>query len=249
MHYTELFDDRSDLYARARPSYPPALFRFLAEQCRATERAWDCACGSGQSAVDLVRYFDRVDATDVSPNQIAHALRHPRIAYAVGPSENTAFQAGRFDLVCVAQALHWMRFDAFWPEVKRVLKPDGLFAAWGYSWTRIEPEIDRRIQTHLLDVIEPYWAEQNRLLWHHYRDEAMPFEPIEAPAFAMETEWTLGELMAYLHTWSSTRRCIDAKGVGFFHTLVHEVADVWGDPAQSKPVAFDFCCIAGRSRG
>jgi len=249
MHYTALFDDKSELYAQARPSYPPALYRFLAAQCHVTERAWDCACGSGQSAVDLIHYFNRVDATDVSPNQIAHALRHPCIAYAVSPSERTAFAAGRFDLICVAQALHWMRFDAFWPEVKRVLKPGGVFAAWGYSWTRIEPEIDRRIQTYLLDVIAPYWAKQNQLLWNQYRDVALPFEPIERPDFVMETEWTLGELMAYLHTWSSTRRCIATIGDGFFDTLAEQVAQVWGDPAQGRRVAFDFCCMAGRHAG
>ncbi|MEM7738949.1 MAG: class I SAM-dependent methyltransferase [Deinococcota bacterium] len=247
MHYTELFDTKSDLYARARPTYPETLYTFLAEQCTTHQLAWDCACGNGQSAINLINHFDHVNATDVSANQIANAFTHPNITYSVCPSEQTPFKSQIFDAVCIAQALHWMDFDRFWPEVQRVLKPDGIFAAWGYTWTKLTPEIDAIVQTALLDVIKPYWAPQNKLLWDHYQDVSIPFELIDTPEFTMRTAWTLAEFVAYLHTWSSTRRCMDTINDNFFDALYQQLAGVWGDAEQRKTVSFEFCCLVGRN--
>jgi ubiquinone/menaquinone biosynthesis C-methylase UbiE len=141
---SHLFDLGSSDYAAARPSYPVDLYRFLAARCRKTERAWDCACGNGQAALGLSEFFDEVHATDLSPNQLEHAFRHPKVRYTSCPSERTPFADNTFDLVCVAQALHWLDFGLFWPEVTRVLKPGGVFAAWGYSWTAINLRLTGR---------------------------------------------------------------------------------------------------------
>jgi ubiquinone/menaquinone biosynthesis C-methylase UbiE len=48
----------------------------------------------------------------------------------VQSAESTTFIDESFDAVCVAQALHWFDYELFWPEVQRVLKPSGVFAAW-----------------------------------------------------------------------------------------------------------------------
>lgn len=247
MNYTELFNDKSDIYASARPNYPPELFEFLVSQCVKTGSARDCACGNGQAALDLVDYFDEVQATDVSANQIKNAFDHPKISYSVCPSENTSFSDASLDLICVAQALHWLKHDQLFTEVKRVLKPRGIFSAWGYCWTTINNEVDEVVQTSFLDVIEPYWAEQNKLLRNHYRDINVPFTLIETPTFRMETRWDLNQFFAYLHTWSATRRCMDAIGKDFFNEAYRQVLAVWGKPEKSKKVEMDFCCIVGRN--
>lgn len=57
-------------YASHRPSYPAALFDWLAEQAPARRLAWDCATGSGQAARDLAGRLDRVNATDAAAAQI-----------------------------------------------------------------------------------------------------------------------------------------------------------------------------------
>ncbi len=246
MNYTELFNDKSDSYASARLGYPPELFEFLVSQCMKTKSAWDCACGNGQAAVSLAGHFDEVQATDVSPNQIKNAFDHPKINYSVCPSEATPFPKASFDLVCVAQALHWMKHDQFFCEVKRVLKPGGIFSAWGYCWPNINSEVDKVVEKSFLDVVKPYWAEQNKLLWNHYRDLDIPFEIIEAPVFPMKTCWDLNRFFAYLRTWSSTRRCMAALGESFFEEAYRQVSSVWGEPDESKEVEMDFCFVAGR---
>lgn len=143
--------------------------------CKNKNHAWDSACGNGQAAVHLAKYFQHVSATDVSENQIINAIIAPNVSYGFGSSEKTNFPDSSFDLILVAQALHWFKFDQFWPEADRVLKPGGIFAACGYCWFKISPDIDQQIQTLLLTPIAPFWAEQNKILWNHYQDVEIPF--------------------------------------------------------------------------
>ena len=62
-------------YADFRPSYPQALFDYLATLAATDSMVWDCACGNGQASVDLASRFHRVIATDASKEQIASASR------------------------------------------------------------------------------------------------------------------------------------------------------------------------------
>ena len=44
--------------------------------------------------------------------------------------------------VTVALAMHWFDLDRFYAEVRRVLKPNGIIAVWGYGFTEITSEVD-----------------------------------------------------------------------------------------------------------
>ncbi len=247
MDHHELFNQKSELYATARPQYPAELFNYLAAICDENKTAWDGACGNGQAAVDISSYFDEVHATDVSVGQIANAIPNPRVTYSVQPSEATNFSENQFDLVCIAQALHWFDYDLFWPEVKRVLKPGGVFAAWGYSWFSIEEKIDECIQEKFLKFLEPYWAEQNKLLWDGYQNIPFPFVRIEPPLITMKVVWDFNQLFGYLKSWSAARRCIDNIGEAFFMDAYDETKTEWGNVNIEKIVEMDFCLIVGQN--
>lgn len=201
----DAFSIESGTYARARPSYPAELYAWILDHCAATDAAWDAATGTGQAAVALAECFRRVDATDLSPQQIAAAEPHPRVFYAVGPAEASGFADASFDLVAVAQALHWFDFSRFWREVARVARPGALFCAWGYDWLTTTPEIDAARVVPYRRLLEPFWAPNNRILWSGYRDEdiAFPFERLAAPPFAIRERWTIDHLIQYMQTWSS----------------------------------------------
>lgn len=246
MRPQDLFREGADRYAATRPDYPSALFDFLTSICERRERAWDCATGSGQAARSLVERFEHVDATDVSPEQLAQAAAHPRIRYALEPAEHASFEDGRFDLVCVAQAMHWLDLPRFWAECQRVLRPRGVVSFWGYGWFRIDDELDALVRRHLLEVIEPYWAPHNALLWNAYRDVVLPFEELAVPGFALEPAWTLERLLSYLCTWSATRRCVEERGADFLETLKSELGAAWGEPDRPRTVRMDFHVRAAR---
>jgi SAM-dependent methyltransferase len=247
MDHRKLFNQGSAMYASVRPRYPDRLFEYLAACCLQHHAAWDGACGNGQAAIGLASYFDTIYATDISRQQIANAIQHPQVIYSVQPSQRTDFLDEQFDIVCIAQALHWFDLDQFWPEVKRVLKPGGVFAAWGYSWFSIETKIDRCIQEEFLEFLGPYWSEQNKLLWDHYRNLSFPFDPIQLPAIEMNVAWDLQQLFGYLRSWSATRRWLEEVGETQFQKAYQCIKAAWGDEKSRKRVKMDFCLVVGRN--
>src|SRR3954466_215808 len=81
------FSKISSQYSQWRPRYPATLFRHLSARCSSHQPAWDCATGNGQAAVDLAHHFEHVEATDLSLEQISHAMPSDRVRYSVQPAE------------------------------------------------------------------------------------------------------------------------------------------------------------------
>lgn len=202
------FSVAPETYAANRPTYPAALFSWIASRCAHHERAWDCGAGSGQAALGLADYFAAIEATDISDEQVGQGFGASNVRYSVQRAERTDFGSASFDLVAVAQALHWFDFDAFWPEVRRVAKPGAFFCAWGYSWFEAEIDLQAAFVDRILDVLKPYWAPNNRLLWDGYEsdDIGFPFARVEAPAFTIEVRWDVAQLLGYVRTWSAYKR-------------------------------------------
>ncbi|PHR59290.1 MAG: hypothetical protein COA43_09120 [Robiginitomaculum sp.] len=242
---SKLFNDKSDLYAKARPTYPYELFEFMMGLCEHHRSVWDCATGNGQAALGLSQCFDNVCATDISETQIANHLDIENTKFSVSPAEKTEFDTGMFDCVNVAQALHWFDFDEFWPEVKRVLKPTGLFITYSYGWFVVTKEIDEIIEDSVKSVIAPYWAPQNQLVIDGYRDVVFPFEKLTVPDISISTQWDFSGLMNYLHTWSATRRCMQDQGDSFFVHAEAKLKQAWGDPSRVRTATAPLTIIAG----
>jgi SAM-dependent methyltransferase len=211
----ETFSIRSDDYANNRPQYPPELFAWIARECRDRELAWDCATGNGQAALGLARHFSRVEASDFSRQQIAHAFAAPNIHYSVQSAEKTDFPPESFDAVAVAQALHWFDFDRFWREVRRLAKPGAFFCAWGYDRFECDEALDTGFFSPLLELLAPFWATQNRIMWRGYRSEEIrfPFQRVEPPRLAIETEWDIQAIIGHVHTWSAYKRAASDQDI------------------------------------
>lgn len=233
MAFADHFRDVSRGYASHRPSYPAALFDWLAAAAPARELAWDCATGSGQAAVDLARHFKRVIATDASAAQIAQAAPHTRIEYRVAPAEAPGLAARCVDLVVVAQALHWFDVDAFHAAARRVLVPRGVIAEWCYGLTSVDAgPIDALMLELYHGALGPYWPPERAHIERGYRDLPFPFTPIEAPRFAMQVHWTLPQFAGYLRTWSATARYAAARGRDPVAKLERQLAPHWGSGAR-----------------
>lgn len=230
--FKDHFSTNSSGYADFRPSYPDEVFAWLAQHSPSRGRALDVATGTGQAATALAEHFDRVDAVDGSANQINAAAAHSSVTYSTATAENLPFGDNRFDLITVAQALHWFDFEAFFSEVARVAKPGALLAVLGYSFFRITPKIDAALKETVLDVVDSYWPPENQILWNLYRDVSFPFDEVKTPGFAMKVELTVDGLFDYLLTWSAVKSAIADQGKGFLNTARAAIERDWpGDAA------------------
>lgn len=246
MHYHKFFDDKSEVYKSARPIYPDALIERFAELASERKLVWDCATGNGQAAVGLSKYFESVHATDVSNNQILNALGGENIEYHVEEAESSSLANESVDLITVAQALHWFKFESFWQVVDRVLKPGGSFVSWGYDWFQVNKEVDDIIEKLILRKIHPYWAPQNRILWDGYKDVGFPLKRINIEPWKLEMYWNIDQLFSYIHSWSATRRCMETEGTLFFEEAYESVSKVWGSVKQQKCVSMPLHILAGK---
>jgi ubiquinone/menaquinone biosynthesis C-methylase UbiE len=232
----DYFSSQSKAYAAFRPTYPKALYDFIFRQVRIKETAWDCATGNGQVASYLADYFHDVYATDISQQQLDHAHKKRNIHYSIGSAERPSFESNQFDLITVAQALHWFDRDKFYEEVKRVGKPDSILAIWGYAMLYIEPSIDELILNFYNETVGPYWDDARRLVEQEYQTISFPFEKLETPRFSIEVEWTLSQLSGYFSSWSATQKYIKEKGTDPVPDFIETLRKHW--TRQSMNVTF-----------
>lgn len=231
-HFPDHFSGHAADYAKARPTYPAELFAHLASIAPARDLAWDVGAGSGQSACALADHVARVVATDASAKQLAAARPHPRVTYLEARAERSPLGDATADLVTVAQALHWFDIDAFHAEVRRVVRPGAILAEWSYDLMTVVPEVDGVVRHLYRDVVGSYWPPERIHVEDGYAKLAFPFERVEVPEFAMELEWTLDQLTAYLGTWSSVRRFTEARGEDPVAGLSTELEAAWGSGAR-----------------
>lgn len=236
--FKDYFSGVSTSYRDFRPHYPEELFEHLADIAPSRATAWDCATGNGQAARLLVRYFDRVIATDASASQVKNAETVERVTYRVEPAESTGIETQSVDLVAVAQALHWFDLSAFEQEVRRVCKGRAVLAVWSYALLQSKPSVDTVIEKLYNDMLGDYWTVERRIVEQGYKDVLFPFEPLESPPFAMRAQWSLDHMLGYLSTWSAAKRYKDRNGEDPVALIANELTHAWGDPQSRLDVSW-----------
>jgi len=222
------FSQVADAYARFRPEYPAELYNYLCTLVPGRYAAWDCATGNGQVAAQLAAFFDTVFATDISSEQLAKAPQKANIIYKTEAAEQSGFADHSFDLVTVAQAIHWFDFDAFYREVKRTLKPDGVFAAIGYGLLSAGDDACNSLIRHFYEVtLNGYWDIERSFIDAHYRTIPFPFAELTPPAFHMAYKWNKEQLLGYLGTWSAVQHYRRQQQQDPLESFAYELNKVW----------------------
>lgn len=245
--FSDHFSVLSSAYAVHRPTYPEGLFTLLAALPARRTRVWDCATGSGQAALGLARHFEQVLATDASAAQVRAAAAHPRVRYIVAQAEAVPFRSGAFDLITVAQALHWLEPPEFYAEARRLLAPGGVVAVWTYGRHRVDGgAVDAVLDDYHDRVVGSYWPPERRWVETGYRTLRFPFAEIPVLPPPMAVNWSLDEMLGYVGTWSATARCRKETGVDPIPALADRLAPIWGDPARRRRIEWPLSVRAGR---
>lgn len=242
--FKDHFSGHADIYAAYRPTYPRALMQFLADCCEHRRMAWDCATGSGQTALALTHFFDRIIATDASAAQIDSARPHAKVEYRVASAESSGLAPQAIDLITVSQALHWFDIDRFFEEAMRVLVPGGVLSAWSYELCIVEPAIDAQILA-LYQEVDEYWPPERRIVEARYRDIELPMPAIAAPDFEMTACWTADAMLGYLRTWSACQRYLRERGLDPVHAIEETLRAFWGE--EVREVRWPLAMKIGRA--
>jgi SAM-dependent methyltransferase len=240
------FSSNAATYAQFRPTYPPELYEFLLSLVSQKETAWDCGCGNGQVAGVLADYFNIVHGTDMSQQQLDHAVLKPNIRYSQAKAEESGLPGGSVDLITVAQAIHWFNIDGFYKEVIRVGKPGSIIAVWCYSLLSANPAVDAIIKHLYADTLgNEYWDAERHYVDEEYQTIPFPFDEIEAPNFSINVDWTVDHLIGYLSSWSAVQHYIKRNGVDPISSISNRLKDAWGDQPVLK-VQFPLFCRIGK---
>lgn len=248
MSWKDLFSAKSGDYARFRPTYPDAIFTWLAEVSPSRALAVDVGTGSGQAAVALAAHFDHVVGLDPSAEQLRHAKSHPRVEYRQAPAEATGMPPGSADLLLAAQAFHWFRHADFFVETRRILRPGGILALSAYGISHITPEVDAAVFYLYEDLLGRYWEPERRLVESAYRTVDVPFPELETPTFAITLTWSLSDLIGYLSTWSPHKLYREREGHDALDRAVPRLVEAWGN-APTREVTWPLNLRAFRPQG
>ena len=221
--------DHTELYSKYRPTYPKELYTegILSKlQTQNGVVCLDVACGSGQASFDLASCCKLVIGVDPSVNQIGQAQKRlegghvKNVVFEVGNAENldvilqkhgillNGKKSEVFDLITVAQGLHWFDFKVFFSQVERLLKKGGVFAAWCYNTNVFENEKAQQVLMELYDGedLKDCWTPRRFIIDDKYRTiPHVPFsEHVEYSSNTKSTrKITLENYIGFINTWSA----------------------------------------------
>lgn len=241
------FSKQADAYAKFRPTYPDEAFDFILSTVKTKETAWDCGTGNGQLAAKLSEHFTHVSATDISEKQLGNAVKRENIRYLVASAEENEFTENQFDLVTIAQAIHWFNFDKFYAKVHSVLKNEGIIAVIGYALLEIDEATDAVVQKLYADILGPYWDKEREYINQRYTTIPFPFDEIMPDRqYAQILRWSAGDLMNYMNTWSAVQHYIEKNKSNPVELIAEELHESWGNEPE-KNVRFPTLLRIGRN--
>ncbi len=210
-------------YDRFRPPYPPELIDALLTCVRGRGRALDLACGTGQLARPLARYFNAVDATDQEADAVAFARDKARRAglahvhWRVERAEDLD-AVGAYDLIVIGNAFHRLERSTVAIRAHRALLEDGVLAlVWANSplrgdapWQRAANRLidEWRRQLDVVDRVPKGWRSAVDADPSEDVLRRAGFRSFRRDEFTASTHWTIERLLGFVYSTSFLNRAV-----------------------------------------
>lgn len=131
MNNKTLFNGKSELYAKARPSYADELFEFMTNTLHICSNSIfaDVGSGTGIFTEQLIKnsyYVYGIEPNDDMRTKAESNLKKYEYFTSVkGSACDTTLPNNSVDYITAAQSFHWFDTSAFKKECQRILKPTG----------------------------------------------------------------------------------------------------------------------------
>ncbi|KAK2075611.1 hypothetical protein QBZ16_001719 [Prototheca wickerhamii] len=250
------YDPKS--YARYRPTYAANFYDsiYATADIPDYDTALDVGTGTGQVAQVLAERFRRVIGTDISSTQLGEAVRLPNIRYLETPAETLeGVEDDSVDLITVGVAYHWFDHAKFLEACRRVLRPAGALAVWGYSYSELRPgsaaspaadaaafaRANEAFQELHNGTLGPYWESGRKFLDQRYEGVKPGPESFETcsplTVQTMEKSYSLNDMIGYLSSWSPYHRFLreNPGGQDPLESFKAALADILSIDDADKP--------------
>ncbi|MFC9473455.1 class I SAM-dependent methyltransferase [Nocardia sp. NPDC056952] len=195
------FGAQAAVYAEHRPDYPEAGIRWALEAVAERDGVvvLDLGAGTGKLTGGLLAAGVEVIAVEPDEAMRAELVRlYPGVTALSGTAEAIPLADGSVDAVLAGQAFHWFDQALAFPEIARVLRAEGVFAA---IWNNDDNKVDW--VAGLRDV-----SRSSASFPPSSSDDALPAHPLFAPfeyaEFAHSQRRTAESLTASIGTNSHT---------------------------------------------
>jgi SAM-dependent methyltransferase len=215
----DLYRGAAAAYDRYRLPYPAAMIADLVRRAGVSGhgRLLDLACGTGQLAFPLRRWFAEVWAVDQEPDMVkavqakAAARQAPNLRPVLSSAEALDAPPGYFELTVIGNAFHRLNRDLAASRVLGWLQPGGHLAlcwtsqSWDgeQGWQRaLAAVLDRWKAALSGDRIPAGWAEARSRRPDSAVLRDAGFEPAGSLEFTAEHRWTVPELAGLVRSTS-----------------------------------------------
>ncbi|WP_194827585.1 class I SAM-dependent methyltransferase [Nocardia sp. XZ_19_231] len=195
------FGTQAAVYAQYRPDYPAAGIRWALEAVagKAGAVVLDLGAGTGKLTGGLLAAGVEVIAVEPDEGMRAELIRlYPGVTALSGAAEAIPLADGSVDAVLAGQAFHWFDQARAFPEIARVLRAEGVFAAF---WNNDDDKVEW--VAGLGDV-----SRSSASFPPSSSDDGLPAHPLFAPfehaEFAHSQRRTAESLTASIGTHSHT---------------------------------------------
>jgi SAM-dependent methyltransferase len=217
---TDLYRGSAGYYDRYRLPYPETMLADLVLQAEVSGhgRLLDLACGTGQLAFPLRRWFGEVWAVDQEPDMV-QAVRAKAAAQGVedvrrivADAETLDAEPDYFDLVVIGNAFHRLNRDLVAGKILGWLKPGGCLALCWTSQPFIGEEGWQRVLAAIIERWKVALGAEDRVpagwdLPQQRRPDlqvlaAAGFEVAGRHEFTAEHHWSVPELAGLIRSTS-----------------------------------------------
>ena len=231
------FEEVAELYDRARPTYPPAVFDDLVELARLPEggRVLEVGPGTGKATVDLAARGFEIVAVELGPELAAVARRNlapfPRAEVVTADFEEWEPGRAGFDAVVAFTAFHWLSQERRFAKPAALLRRGGTLAVLATHhvspeggdpvWAEVQADYDAVVPSP--DNRPPPPPEEIADLRADFNATGL-FREIEARRYRWDVAYTADEWVSVLATYSENIAMPPAQREALFSRIRNRIA-------------------------